>query len=84
MTVTQAFWRSSFDKICLLCMLVFLICLLVYTDKHSNNDLVKWLETFATGFGGAYLGMLTQQRLAASSPTNGNGNGNGLTNGGGK
>jgi hypothetical protein len=66
-TDTASFLKSKFDNICLILMIVFLVCILVWVDKHGNGDFEKWLQTFATGFAGAYLGLLTAARQAWKS-----------------
>ena len=76
-----AFLKSKFDNICLLVVIVFLVCLLTWVDKHGNGDYEKWLEVFIAGFGGAYLGLITASRQAWQKTTGSNGNGNGNGNG---
>lgn len=61
---TPAFLQSKFDNICLMVLIVFLVCLLTWADKHNNGDYVKWLEVFSAGIGGAYLGLITASRQA--------------------
>jgi hypothetical protein len=75
---SASFLKSKFDNICLILLIVFLVCLLTWTDKHGNGDYVKWLEVFTAGIGGAYLGLITASRQAwetktKTSDTNGNG-----------
>jgi hypothetical protein len=76
-----SFLKSKFDNICLLVVIIFLICLLTWVDKHGNGDYEKWLEVFIAGFGGAYLGLITASRQAwqKTTTTNGNGTTNGTT-----
>ena len=57
-----SFLKSKFDNLCLIFLIVFLVCLLTWVDKHGNGDYEKWLEVFIAGFGGAYLGLITASR----------------------
>lgn len=57
-----SFFKSKFDNICLIFLIIFLVCLLTWVDKHGNGDYEKWLEVFIAGFGGAYLGLITASR----------------------
>ena len=57
-----SFLKSKFDNICVLLMCVFLVIALIWVDKHGNSDFEKWLQTFASGFAGAYLALLTAAR----------------------
>lgn len=77
-TVPPSFMQSKFDNISLLFVILVLVGLLVWVDKHGNGDFEKWLEVFTAGFGGAYLGLITGSRQAwqAAHPNNG-GNNNG-------
>ena len=74
---TAAFIKSKFDNLCLILMIVFLVSLLTWVDKHGNGDYEKWLEVFIAGFGGAYLGLITSSRDSwkKSVQTNGQTNG---------
>lgn len=64
------FLQSKFDNLSLMFLIVFLVGLLVWVDKHGNGDFEKWLEVFTAGIGGAYLGLITASRQAWSK--NGN------------
>lgn len=64
-----SFFKSKFDNICLIFLIVFLVGLLTWTDKHGNSDYVKWLEVFTAGIGGAYLGLITASRQAWEKKT---------------
>jgi len=61
-----AFFQSKFDNLSLMFLIVFLVGLLVWVDKHGNGDFEKWLEVFTAGIGGAYLGLITASRQAWS------------------
>jgi hypothetical protein len=67
-----SFIQLKFDNLSLMFLIVFLVGLLVWVDKHGNGDFEKWLEVFTAGIGGAYLGLITASRQAWSSK-NGNG-----------
>jgi hypothetical protein len=67
----KSFFQSKFDNVSLMFLIVFLVGLLVWVDKHGNGDFEKWLEVFTAGIGGAYLGLITASRQAWSK--NGNG-----------
>ena len=58
------FVKSKFDNLSLIVLIIFLVCLLVWVDKHGNGDFEKWLEVFTAGFGGAYLSLITGSRQA--------------------
>lgn len=59
---TAAFVKSKFDNLCLIFLIVFLVCLLTWVDKHGNGDYEKWLEVFIAGFGGGYLSLINASR----------------------
>jgi hypothetical protein len=67
--VDGSFLKSKFDNICLIIVIMFLIGLLTWVDKHGNSDYEKWLEVFIAGFGGAYLGLITAARQAWEKKT---------------
>jgi hypothetical protein len=73
MAESKPFFQSKFDNISLMLLIVFLVCLLVWVDKHGNGDFEKWLEVFTAGIGGAYLGLITASRQAWTNGKNGNG-----------
>ena len=62
------FLQSKFDNLSLMFLIVVLVGLLVWVDKHGNSDFEKWLEVFTAGIGGAYLGLITASRQAWVSP----------------
>ena len=70
MADTKPFIQSKFDNLSLMFLIVMLVLLLVWVDKHGNGDFEKWLEVFTAGIGGAYLGLITASRQAWSK--NGN------------
>jgi hypothetical protein len=72
---TASFIKSKFDNISLIFLIIFLVSLLTWVDKHGNGDYEKWLEVFAAGIGGAYLGLITASREAWNKTQNNNGNG---------
>lgn len=65
-----SFFQSKFDNICLMLLIVLLVSLLTWADKHNNGDFVKWLEVFTAGIGGAYLGLITASRQAWQKTVN--------------
>lgn len=83
LSAAQAFWMTNFDKVTLWITIMVFVFLLIWIDKHNNSDLEKWLQNLTFGLGGAWLGLLTGQRIAKSGgsngSTNGNSNGNGTT-----
>jgi hypothetical protein len=60
----KPFLQSKFDNLSLMALIVFLVCLLTWVDKHGNGDYEKWLQVFTAGVGGAYLGLITGSRQA--------------------
>jgi hypothetical protein len=60
----KPFLQSKFDNLSLIALILFLVTLLTWVDKHGNTDYEKWLEVFTAGIGGAYLGLITASRQA--------------------
>jgi hypothetical protein len=67
----RAWFMSKFDNISLIFLILVVLGVLVWIDKHGNSDFEKWLETLATGFAGGYLGLVTGSRQKWAGSSNG-------------
>ena len=71
----RAWFMSKFDNISLIFLILVVLGILVWIDKHGNSDFEKWLETLAAGFAGGYLGLITASRQAWSKQNSSDANG---------
>jgi hypothetical protein len=65
------FFKTKFDNICLVGLIVFLVCVLVYFQDKSDDKVVAWFEQAITTVMGAYIGLTQAHRLPWANGKNG-------------